>query len=191
MTVRLSAKGFTLAELLIALAILGEIATFTIPKILLAQQNGTYKASAKEAIAAIASAHQLYSTSSVMSSSTKFANMTQYLNYVKVQTSGSVDWLYGMDDSPCSASSPCLKLHNGSVLQYWTNEGFGGTGTTNSVLLLIDPDGVYGGTTNGPGKGLPILLFYNGRVADATQTGASDGNTFGWSSIYLPPWFSW
>ncbi len=40
-------KGFTLAELLMALAILGVIATFTIPKILGAQQSSSSNAKAK------------------------------------------------------------------------------------------------------------------------------------------------
>lgn len=44
-------RGFTLAELLIALAILGVIAAFSIPKVLSAQQNQTYNAIAKEAAA--------------------------------------------------------------------------------------------------------------------------------------------
>lgn len=48
-----SQPGFTLAELLIALAILGVIATFTIPKILQAQQNQEKHAIYKETIAAL------------------------------------------------------------------------------------------------------------------------------------------
>lgn len=40
--------GFTLAELLIALGILGVIATFTIPKILSAQQDSKTKPSPKK-----------------------------------------------------------------------------------------------------------------------------------------------
>lgn len=45
-------SAFTLAELLIALAILGVIATFTIPKILNSQANGQKTAVFKETIAA-------------------------------------------------------------------------------------------------------------------------------------------
>ena len=42
-------KGFTLAELLISLGILGLIATFTIPKIVGAAGDSKYNAAAKEA----------------------------------------------------------------------------------------------------------------------------------------------
>ena len=41
-------QGFTLAELLIALTILGVIAIFTIPKVLQSQQDTRYSAAAKE-----------------------------------------------------------------------------------------------------------------------------------------------
>jgi prepilin-type N-terminal cleavage/methylation domain-containing protein len=45
--------GFTLTELLISLAILGEIATFTIPKILTSQQSAKRAAVLKESISTI------------------------------------------------------------------------------------------------------------------------------------------
>jgi prepilin-type N-terminal cleavage/methylation domain-containing protein len=77
-----SVKGFTLAELLIAVAILGEIATFTIPKIVSAQQNGAYKAASKEAAATISQAYALYRLENTVSSSTRFGDMTSYINYV-------------------------------------------------------------------------------------------------------------
>lgn len=48
-----SRLGFTLAELLISLAILGMIATFTIPKILSSQQDQRKKAVFRETIAAL------------------------------------------------------------------------------------------------------------------------------------------
>lgn len=187
-------KAFTLAELLIAVAILGEIATFTIPKIVSSQQTGTYNAAAKENIAAISSAYQQYALNNTISASTDFADMTQYLNYVQVDTAtGSVDWVYGNTTTDnCSSSSPCLRMHNGSIIKYWDFENYSGTSTTHSFLLIIDPDGkVSGSTTNGPGKSLAVILYYNGRISDVSQPGVSCCNTYGWPSSVIPPWFSW
>ncbi|MCE3235965.1 MAG: hypothetical protein K0Q50_2145 [Vampirovibrio sp.] len=50
--------GFTLAELLISLSILGIIATFTIPKLLMNQRVSAYNASAHESAASISGAYQ-------------------------------------------------------------------------------------------------------------------------------------
>ncbi len=49
-------QGFTLAELLIALAILGLIATFAIPKLLASQQDTKRRAIMQEAISALSAA---------------------------------------------------------------------------------------------------------------------------------------
>lgn len=49
-------KAFTLAELLIALGILGVIATFTIPKVLQSQTDARFKVSAKEAVGVVSTA---------------------------------------------------------------------------------------------------------------------------------------
>jgi prepilin-type N-terminal cleavage/methylation domain-containing protein len=46
-------KGFTLAELLIALTVLGVIASFTLPKVLTQMQQSTMRAVGKETIAAV------------------------------------------------------------------------------------------------------------------------------------------
>ena len=53
-------RGFTLAELLIALAILGVIATFTIPKILDSGTDSKRNAIAKEIAATVSGAYQNY-----------------------------------------------------------------------------------------------------------------------------------
>lgn len=57
---RLTATGFTLAELLIALLILGEIATFTTPKISSSSQNAQKNAVFKEMIGALSEAMYLF-----------------------------------------------------------------------------------------------------------------------------------
>ena len=48
--------GFTLVELLVSLLIVGEIATFSIPKIIFNSQNAQYRAVTKEAASAVAAA---------------------------------------------------------------------------------------------------------------------------------------
>lgn len=68
--------GFTLAELLIALLILGVIATFSIPKVLYASQNGKKIAILKEVISA---AHQIV-TVGWMANEIHTTNSGLYLN---------------------------------------------------------------------------------------------------------------
>ena len=176
---RISTMGFTLAELLIALAILGVIATFTIPKILVSQQNGKYNAAAKEAVGMIAGAYQQAQLSGTISATTKGVDLTPYMNFVKYDTSGTL-----VDDNPpntswdCSSISPCLFLHNGGTLHFEPNT-FGGTSSTNFFKIEFDPDGkVTDATTNGPGKAVEFRLYYNGRIS---SSGGSDD----------PSWFSW
>lgn len=184
--------GFTLAELLIALAILGVVATFTIPKILVAQQSVKEKAIAKEAIAAITGAYQLYGTSNTVASSVSPKNLTPYLNYVRLDTAQTSAFDYpngGIGD--CDAASPCIYLHNGAVIQLYSNT-FGGTSSTNIVWFLIDPDS---SKTGSPiGGGLEAALYYNERVA--TWPTLIPGSQSSWG-IYNPnangdpPWFNW
>jgi prepilin-type N-terminal cleavage/methylation domain-containing protein len=187
--------GFTLAELLICLAILGEIATFTIPKILTSQQNGSYNAKAKEVIAMISIAYQQAQFAGTVTTSTKPTDLTPYMNYVGLDT---VSWLDGTQtigvyqDCP---SSMCLKLHNGAILLPYSTMSFNGTGANNAIVFKLDPDGkATDGTTNGPGKSLEIILFYNGRIATRGSMGvtavSSDGSRTP-APAQDPPWFQW
>ncbi len=146
-----SFKGFTLAELLISLLILGEIATFTIPKVLSSQQNGTRKAAAKEAIAMVAAAYSTYQLTNGASASSRFADITPYMNYVKLDTSGTAfngTWT-------CDNSVRCLRLHSGATLIYWDFETFSGTSTTNVVYYIFDP----GGASDYSADGIDLFLF--------------------------------
>ena len=188
-------QGFTLAELLIALTILGEISAFTIPKILSAQQNQTNMAKTKEAIGMVSAAYQQLQLSGTVTSATTADSITPYLNYVAMDTSGSL-----IDDSPtftsrtCNAGGPCLRLHNAAVLQYESGTSFAGTGSGNVLFYFIDPDGVYSGSSSGNNKSVRITVYYNGRISSLGQGSGSLCNSsycLGASPAWDPSWFIW
>lgn len=186
--------GFTLAELLIALAILGVIATFTIPKILMSQQNSQYNATAKEVAAMIAGAYQSASLTGDLRSSFTAGSFSQYMNYLSVDTASTIDNVNEQTTSSCNTDGPCLNLHNGGKLLLW-NQGFGGTNVTNAVFFQFDPDGrVTDGTTNGPGKSVKLALYYNGLIT--SRANILVGTTTSASSYPAQPtadplWFQW
>jgi len=193
-----SSFGFTLAELLIAILILGEIATFTIPKLIINQQNNTYNAKVHEGAGMIAQAYQQYQFSNnPVPSSTTFGSLTPYMNYVKVDTSSVIDDAYGWGTNTCSNSTPCLVLHSGAILRYVNSWNFAGTSSTNVLQAAFDPDGTTDGTTNGPGKAVVFELTYPGRVTSQGAGASSTPLCGSWSCPFTapatndPPWFSW
>ncbi|WP_373532123.1 type II secretion system protein [Vampirovibrio sp.] len=188
-------KGFTLAELLIALAILGVIATFTIPKILSSQQNGQFNAVAKEDIAMLSGAYQLAQLAGTVTSSTTPSDLTPYMNYIALDTTSTIDALHGLGVAvSCSGGQPCLRMHNGSIIQLY-HRSFGGTATNNAILVLIDPDGRQtSSTTNGAGKMMEAFIYYDGRIGSRgtlhTTAISSDGPRPA-DPNHEPSWFSW
>ena len=187
--------AFTLAELLIALVILGVIATFTIPKVLQSQQNNSYNAAAKEAIAMVSGAYQAYKQQNTPTNSTSTTNMTPFMNYVVLDTTSVIDSKQTQTTTACSAGT-CLRLHNGGMLRYNSTPFNAVSSSTSALEYLFDPDGkVTDGTTNGPGKAVNFFLYVNGRIVDR---GNSDPNTYASGNNYpaadpttTPPWFSW
>ena len=193
--------GFTLAELLIALAILGVIAAFAIPKVLNSQQDGKWDAAAKEAMAMLSESYQLYALENTPGAAVTAADLTPYMNYVLVDTATLIDKVYsGAGTEDCGESNrACLKLHNGALLYYSVNSSFGGTDTTNALFFRLDPDGKVteaGGPAFGSGKNLTLWLYYNGRITsyDHCEPGSYSS---GWTTPTCPnankdpDWFSW
>lgn len=152
-------KGFTLAELLISLAILGVIATFTIPKILSSSQSGQNTAVAKEAASMVSGAFSNYSLTSGIAAGTTAGAMTSYMNYVGTTNTGTIGSL------DCT-KGVCLKLHNGGALEYDTGVTFNGTGAANGIYFNVDPDG------SGSATAATFIQYANGRL---TTYGAAGG----------------
>lgn len=196
-------KGFSLTELLIALLILGQIATFSIPKILQSQNNARNKAVAKEAIGAISEAFQLYRIKNAVTTSTGPLDLTPYLNYVKIDTSSTMDFEYN-DATVVNCATPnwmCLTMHNGGVLYFWEDDAFCNTTTLNAVAFWYDPDGKNSGSATGQAMALPIWLYANGKVRTkgTAETNTAWGlkssgactQTISANTAADPPWFSW
>jgi prepilin-type N-terminal cleavage/methylation domain-containing protein len=172
--------GFTLAELLICLLILGEIATFTVPKIIIASSNGNRDSIMKEAAATVSGAYQLAWNNGQINGSSRLADLTPYLNYVAIDTSTIIDDGLNFTSLTCSASNPCYRLHSGALLM--DRCSLGGTGTTSGMVLPVDTDGSYSGTTTGDGKSVLLILFYNGRVTSMNKA----GNVLNGCGTYTP-----
>lgn len=191
-----SFQGFTIAELLVTLLILGEIATFTIPKVITAQQNSLARARTKEAVGVLTSAYLQLQNAGPVSTTTKASDLTQYMNYVSVATTGSlVDPVPNGNIIACSASIPCLKLHNGGILLA-SSEYFNGSTNLNVIQFVFDPDGVYTGlNTDIPGSSIQFELYYNGFITTRGQAKAGSCHsavcTFTGNAAYDPSWFSW
>ena len=194
-------SGFTLTELLIALGILGVIATFTIPKILSAQSSAQDIAATKEAAAMVAGALQAYQARGSVTTSTGMKDLTPYMNYVKVDTRTTIDAAQGLTTVTCGGSSGsvqfrCLELHSGAKLLYTVGETFGGTANTNAIYFYVDPDGRSTGTNKSP----VFFIYANGRlttwgnILNNTQvmyTVDSTYDTYSANPARDPSWFRW
>lgn len=187
--------AFTLAELLIALAILGVIAVFTIPKVLQSQQDSRFRAIAKETAASVSSAYQSYLMDNGSALNMRPGYLTPYLNYVRIDTTTVIDNEWGASSRTCGgAGIPCIVLHNGAILFLDNGTIFTGTASTNAIQMLLDPDGTYSGSTTGNGKGVWMTLYYNGRVSTHGTIDPATTYSYGVPGPCPgcdPPWFGW
>jgi prepilin-type N-terminal cleavage/methylation domain-containing protein len=188
--------GFTLAELLIALVILGVIATFTIPKILTSQQSAKTNAAAKDAMAMVSGAYQLYVRNSGASSSMTMGDLTQYMNYVALDTSSLLDDHVGSNATYDCSTITCLRLHGGgTIFNNGNTKSFGGTATTNAILLYYDPDSIRtGSSADSVGKSVAFFLYYNGGMTSRAQMRPGTCDSSGCHATFTnadPSWFSW
>ncbi|MEB3245481.1 MAG: hypothetical protein VKJ06_05805 [Vampirovibrionales bacterium] len=152
--------GFTLADALISLSLVGVIASFSVRKVLVSTQNHAYNLAAKEAVGTLGEACQERSFSGLSNQQHPLGkhphrDIISYVNYTKIDTSGVlVDKNYGHGSWACDDWSPCARLVNGSVLHYVTGYKFEATSNSNAIFFKIDPVGKYSGSTFRKGKSL-------------------------------------
>ncbi len=189
-----SVSAFTLSELLISLAILGVIATFTIPKVLQSQQDDRFNAVGKEGMASLAAAYEAYKRDHTPTAATEPGDLTPYLNYVRIDTGTLIDHMNTAASIHCG-SRFCLQLHNGAKIYFPPLSGFGGTASTNAMAFYLDPDGQYSNTTNGPGKSVQVWLYYGGRITSRSGispvTFYQGGGAIPPNPSYDPDWLDW
>ncbi len=190
--------GFTLPELLAALAILGVIATFTIPKVLNASQSREWKATTKEAVSMVVGAYNAYRINNTVDPDVlTVGDITPYMNYIRIDTSSDVDHYYGHASPVRSCGNPsqmCIVMHNGAVIRIGTSTGiFFCASDARARWFQVDPDGKVTDavpTATGNGKAISFTLYENGRV---TTSGDRINPTCGSAPPVnsQPPWFTW
>lgn len=162
--------GFTLAELLIALAILGVIATFSIPKILAAQDSQKKKALFRETVGAISGMVANGVTDGTLTKNTvNKTYLPSYLNAVKIcDTNASTQGCWTNTGWVGEETEAGVVLHNGVVIA-----GLRST-TAGSDYLLIDWNGSTGPNIEGDDR-LFIGLCWDKNASDyatyCTRTG--------------------
>lgn len=115
-------SGFTLAELLIALSILGVIAVFTVPKVLQSQQDSKRLSILKESIATVSEILYEGWTEKKINASSNGLYILDHLNAVKVcRTDATAQgcWDPSVSDpsgATSEATRPGAILHNGAVV---------------------------------------------------------------------------
>lgn len=206
--------GFTLAEVLIALALLGVIAAFTIPKILQSQNDSRRLAVAKETMAMISEAYikfrqdqggNVSSTAAPEDLFPYFNSLGDYLGLTdghpslsnsNLNYAGGNPYVFNTSQ-PCDCSAltvtRCIRLANGAVMAVdrprVPNYSFQGTTAKHAVTFVLDADGQSGN----PGSALVIVLFYSGRITTGgtLEPGVmANGLTVGASPIFKDPaWF--
>jgi prepilin-type N-terminal cleavage/methylation domain-containing protein len=190
-------SGFTLAELLIALAILGVVSTFTIPKILASQQSSKQNAQAKEAAAMISGAFQVAKQNGLINANSLPSDLTPYMNYVAMVSDGTIiDSIPSGSTTTCNSSNPCIRLHNGGML-WFQNWYMGGPGSMYAYEMVFDTDPANNttDTADGPLKAVQFTQYYDGFITTRGNVKPNTCNVFGCSnqpsSSMDPSWLKW
>ena len=162
--------GFTLSELLVALAVLGLIAAFAVPKVLTASGNATANAKVHKAAQAVVNGFEKWTQENGKNGTITLNEIMTVVNHSGILTTGI------MDDHPnstdvfdCATNTTCYKMLDGTVIFFYTADGsFVDTTNNDAIHFLVDPDGLSNGTAplavSDPSASVGFALYYNGRI---------------------------
>jgi hypothetical protein len=112
------------------------------------------------------------------------------MNYVETVTSVAATGVRAVACTDLAGATPCIKLHNGAVLQTTLADTFA-TQTTGTIAFNVYPDG--DASTSSPAP-LTTLLTNDGRLITGT-TLVFGSNTYtvanAFAAAALPAWFTW
>ena len=208
-------QGFTLAEVLIAVALLGVVAAFSIPKVMQVISDNQQNAIAKETMAMISNAYQLYKkdNNGTVPITTMPEDLLPYMNTLGDYTgleddappagnlslnyAGGNPYVYNTTfpwDCSLTAVCRCIRLTNGAILTMNRPRAifaFNGNSSQHAIAFAVDTDGKAGE----PGSALGVALFYNGKLntlGDLTTGTIMNGVIVGPGNAFGDPtWFQW
>lgn len=180
------AGGFTLVELLIVLAILGVIATFTIPKVLQSQTDAKRKAVFREAIAAMNEAFYAGYRSGTLTETNVGTYMRTHLNAIKICNSDAIAegcWPPSSDPAAQGGEAGVI-LPNGAMIAGLDNAS-GGTGAD---VMILDWNGLEGPNQEGQDE-IILRAFLNNtsstdRVGTIRHDAGHPGSRLLWAEIF-------
>lgn len=167
-------SGFTLAELLIALAILGVIATFTIPKVLTSQNDSKRTAVMKEAVATLNNVLQQGLLEGGVTDSNLGTYYLNHLNAIKIcdtnaKTQGC--WSNVATTFAGQEATPGVVLANGAFICGFDDASSG----TGADTIAIDWNGADGPNTEGNDIMMVRAIVDNSTITDRVSTVRGDG----------------
>jgi prepilin-type N-terminal cleavage/methylation domain-containing protein len=183
--------GFTLSELLVALAVLGLIAAFAVPKVLTASWNATANAKVHKAAQAVVNGYEKWKQANGDALGMTGADLMTFVNFSSVITDGRVVDIHpGSGNFTCRATlttsgnleGPCYRMPDGSMVYFIGHTGVAFTTNATSVLYFtVDPDAIESGanTQTNSGIGTSFFLYKNGRIRERGHLkGAADTPQF-------------
>jgi prepilin-type N-terminal cleavage/methylation domain-containing protein len=198
------AGAFTLAELIIALIIVGIIATLTVAGVNKSPSNKKALAATQAAAMEVQSAYTRYLLDYELMPEATFATFLPYLASRTQPYTGTLNSDANGGSLTCgSGDFACAKLSNGAVIAYKTNLQFAQASASSTVdrciPVIIDPDGKF--VDSYKSFAVYLVMEYGGRLETTYEMPVATCNSYNITtaadvpingdSIPLPDWWSW